>query len=623
MDLFDLAAKIRLDSSDYEKGIEDAEKQGSGFADKLKNGLKTAAVVGGAAITAIGAGAVDLGKKFVNGVSDLAAYGDQIDKNSQKMGISAQAYQEWDFILQHSGSSIDSMTRGMMTLSNKADAGSESFEKLGISTEELATLNKEDLFARTIEGLQQMGEGMDRDAIASELFGGAAKELGPLLNTSAEDVAAMRQQVHELGGVMSDEAVKNAASFQDALQNLQTAFEGIKNGFLGDFLPAFTDVLDGITAVFGGDSDSGVAKINEGISQIVDGLSEKVPAFMDIGFQIIEGLVSAINDNLPLLLEKGMDILLNGVIPGVLENLPLLVETAFSIIGQLVSSIGEALPELIPAAIDMLLQIVDALISNIDLLVDASIQLIMGLVTGLMNALPTLLAKAPVIIESLVSALIRNLPKLISMAPQMIQSVITGLISALPQLIAMAPEIVLSVISGIVSAFGSLFSSGADMIAKVKEGFSKKIGEAKTWGSDMIANFIDGITAKARALIDKVKNLAGEIKSFLGFSEPEKGPLSNFHTYAPDMMNLFMKGIEDNKRRLDQTVAEAFDFGGMISAPTLSAGRAAAAGAASGGGFFGSINLYIDKDTLVASTAPENNRALGRMAELEMRYETA
>lgn len=625
MDLFDLAAKITLDSSGYEEGLTNAESKGSGFAEKLKKGFGTAAKVGGAAIAAVGAGAVDLGKKFVNGVSDLAQYGDQIDKNSQKMGISAQAYQEWDFILQHSGSSIDSMSRGMMTLSNKADEGNEAFQKLGISQEELATLNKEDLFARTIEGLQQMGEGMERDAIASDLFGGAAKELGPLLNTSADDVAAMRQQVNDLGGVMGDDAVKDAAAFQDALQNLTTAFDGLKNGALADFLPAFTSIMDGITAILGGDSASGVGQINEGVDSIVTGLSEKVPAFMDVGFQIIEGLVSAITENLPMLIEKGSEILLTGVIPGIMENLPLLVETAFSIIGQLVSSIGEALPELIPAAIEMLLQLVDGLINNIDLLVDASITLIMGLTEGLMNALPTLIAAAPTIIQSLVSALIRNLPKLISMAPQIIMSIISGLVSALPELIAAAPEIVISIISGIVSAFGSLFSSGADMIAQVKEGFMQKVAEAKTWGSDMISNFINGITAKAQALIQKVKNLAGEIKSFLGFSEPEEGPLSDFHTYAPDMMNLFMKGIEDNKRKLQNTVADAFDFGGLISegsaTRTVSA-RPALAGA-SGGAGFGTVALYIDKDTLVASTAEENDRALGRMTELKMRYEQA
>ncbi len=76
MDLFDIAARITLDTGDYEKKLAGAEKQGSGFADKLKNGLSTAAKVSGAAIAAIGTGAVALGKIFVSGVADVASYGD-------------------------------------------------------------------------------------------------------------------------------------------------------------------------------------------------------------------------------------------------------------------------------------------------------------------------------------------------------------------------------------------------------------------------------------------------------------------------------------------------------------------------------------------------------------------
>ena len=156
MDLFDIAAKISLNTKDFENGLQGANEQGKTFADKLKSGLGTAAKVGGAAIAAIGTGAVALGKKFVDGVSEVAAYGDAIDKNSQKMGISAQAYQEWDFILQHSGSSIDAMSRGMMTLSKQAESNSDAFEKLGITQEDLATLNKEDLFAKTIEDCRRL-----------------------------------------------------------------------------------------------------------------------------------------------------------------------------------------------------------------------------------------------------------------------------------------------------------------------------------------------------------------------------------------------------------------------------------------------------------------------------------
>ena len=51
-------------------------------------------------------------------------------------------------------------------------------------------------------------------------------------------------------------------------------------------------------------------------------------------------------------------------------------------------------------------------------------------------------------------------------------------------------------------------------------------------------------------LVNKVKDIAGPIKSYLGFSEPEKGPLSDFHTYMPDMIDLMKQGIEGNLSKL-------------------------------------------------------------------------
>lgn len=92
--------------------------------------------------------------------------------------------------------------------------------------------------------------------------------------------------------------------------------------------------------------------------------------------------------------------------------------------------------------------------------------------------------------------------------------------------------------------------------------------KALTWGKDLIQNFINGIQAKWQALKDKVSSLAGMVKDYLGFSEPEKGPLSNFHTYAPDMMDLFAKGIKDNEGMLARQIESTFNLQPKIAAAT-------------------------------------------------------
>ena len=101
------------------------------------------------------------------------------------------------------------------------------FEKLGISMEQAKNMSQEDLFGATITALQKMESGTERTALANDLLGKSAMDLGALLNTSAEDTEAMMQQVHDLGGVMSDDAVKASAAYQDSLQNVKTAISGV------------------------------------------------------------------------------------------------------------------------------------------------------------------------------------------------------------------------------------------------------------------------------------------------------------------------------------------------------------------------------------------------------------
>ena len=116
MNIFETFAKIALDTTEYIKGLADAEGKSSSFADKLKSGLKTAADIGVKAIKGVTDGVMQLAKGMADGIMSVASYGDEIDKQSQKLGISAEAYQEWDAVLQHSGTSISVLKQGMEKL---------------------------------------------------------------------------------------------------------------------------------------------------------------------------------------------------------------------------------------------------------------------------------------------------------------------------------------------------------------------------------------------------------------------------------------------------------------------------------------------------------------------------
>ena len=474
MDLFNLFAKITLDTSEYDEGLDSSEKKGKTFAQSLGGGLKTAAKVGGVAIGTIAAGTAALATSMVKGAGEVASYGDNIDKMSQKMGISATAYQEWDAILQHSGTSIDGMQRGMMTLSKAAESGSDAFQKLGLSQEEVASMNQEELFAATIRGLQGMEEGSERTVLAQQLLGGAAKELGALLNTSAEDTEAMRQRVHELGGVMSDEAVKAAAAYQDSLQDMNTSLDGLKRGVFAEFMPGITGVMNGLTDIFGGDTDSGVSKVNDGISDMVKKISDGLPKVLEVGGKIITGLVQAITENLPQIVEQGAAII-EELAVGIVKQLPQLVKSGLEIIVSLADSISESLPELIPTIVDVILEIVDVLTDpeNLKLLIEAAIKLIIALAEGIIKAIPKLLAAAVKLMEELdISA----------------------------------------------AWFNQVKDSGKQIIDRVKDGVTGAFDAFKQSVSEKFATIKDAITAPFESAYEWVKGVVDKLKNIFNFS---------------------------------------------------------------------------------------------------------
>lgn len=221
-----------------------AEKAGEESGGKMSGSL----VKGIAKGSALVAGAVAaVGGAMVGTAAQTAQYGDAIDKASQKLGVSSTFYQEWEAVLQHSGTSMNSMSATFKKLATASQDASKdqvaAFEAIGLSMDEVSSMSTEDLFSSVISGLQGMEEGTERTALATTLLGRGAMEMGALLNTSAEDTQGMIDRVHELGGVMDEAAVKDAAAFQDSLQDMQTSFAGIKNGLAAQLLPSLDEFM--------------------------------------------------------------------------------------------------------------------------------------------------------------------------------------------------------------------------------------------------------------------------------------------------------------------------------------------------------------------------------------------
>lgn len=113
--------------------------------------------------------------------------------------------------------------------------------------------------------------------------------------------------------------------------------------------------------------------------------------------------------------------------------------------------------------------------------------------------------------------------------------------------------------------FDNIKTAVEERISAVKELIVSKMEEAAeyisslpekffNWGADMVQRLIDGIQSKIDAVRAKISELAGLISSYIHFSEPDVGPLSNFHTYMPDMMDELVNGINQGIPRVAQAM---------------------------------------------------------------------
>ena len=518
MNVMDLVAKIGLDNSEFDKNLTSSENKFSGFGKTIASGAKTIGKVGVATFAAVGTAITGATTALIKNAGETAAYADQIDKASQKLGFSAEAYQEWDFILQHSGSSIDSVKGAMIKLQKAAEGGGEAFEKLGINQEEFLSMSNEQQFETAIQALQGVEDETERARLAQDMFGKSYMELMPLINTSAEETAAMKDQVHELGGVMSDDAVKAGAAYQDSLKNLQTAFTGLKNNMMGEFLPGITTVMDGLTALLSGD-ESGIGKIKEGINSLASTITKVLPQAIQTVSGIAEALLSAlpqvidvIGQELPGILERAIPLLINALVSladAVVEAIPKIMDA----IEKNINVISDGLTKIMTAIGQIFLKLVPKLLP---VMLKVAVQLIKELAKGFSQNASEVIRTIVELIDLIVKELTNpeTLSTILSCGLQIILAIAQGILDNLPQILESLLTVITNILGWFVTEGGPMILAGAgDMFEMIGEGILKawdfvtqKLGEffGKILGSEGIGGWGTNLLQKGKEAFENI-----------------------------------------------------------------------------------------------------------------------
>lgn len=565
---------------------EEAGKQAKESEGNWKGLGDTVAAVGAAMAAAAAAAAaaiVSAGKALADFAVSGAAYADDLLTMSTVTGMSTEKLQELQYAADLVDVSVDTITGSMkknLASMSKAQKGNEAtaaaYEKLGVAVTDANGNLRDDetVYWELINALGQVEDETQRDVLAMELLGKSASDLNPLIEAGADKMAELAEDAHKAGYVLDNETLDAFGEFDDQLRKLDKGAEAAKNAMGTILLPVLTDLAgDGVDLL--GQFTNGILDANGDISkmgevidtvlpQVLDSIMAYLPELLDLAISIITAIADSLIANIDVIIDAATDIvfaLFDGIMEnlpkiidaavnlivtlaqGLIDNLPTIVEGGIGLILAVVKGLTDALPELIPATVDAVLTIVDTLIDNLDMLIDAAIQLIIALAGGLIEALPRLIEKAPEIVINLSQAIIKAAPKLLDAALQLI----------------------LKLSEGLASFFYKLTEKGREIVDSIWQGFKEKIDNATQWGKDLMDNLSSGIDARWNNLKNKVSNVAQTITDFLGFSEPKEGPLSNFHTYAPDMIDLFIHGLQQGQRRLQTQLSETFNPAGLAA----------------------------------------------------------
>lgn len=467
MDVFDLFAKISLDSSEYEKGLKNAKSSASGLTGLFGK---------------VGSAASTVGKGIFNVATNVA----KVSVAATTAG--AAAVSALTTLAVNSYADYEQLVGGVETLyKTSADKvqqyAADAYKTAGLSANEY--MNTATTFAA---------------ALVSSL-GGDTEQAAELANTAIGD---MSDNANKMGTDM--ESIQNAYngfSKQDytMLDNLKLGYGGTKqemqrllddanklNAAQGNYtkysIDSYADVVSAIhdvqnaMGITGTTSKEASTTIQGSVnatksawSNLVTGIADDNANFEQLISNFVDSATTAASNILPRIEAalNGAAKLIESLVPPIMAELPSLIETV--------------LPQLAQSAVNIVQTLVTGISANAAQLIDSAIQIITVLGNGIYQMLPTVAQSALQIVLTLVSKLNENLPQMLDTAGQMLIAFVEGVSEHLPDIMLAAASIV-----------ETLLTYFIEHLPDIVEG-------AMQMGDAVIDGIIDGISAAWDSLV--------------------------------------------------------------------------------------------------------------------------
>ena len=317
MNVFELFAVLTLQKDDYNKGLDEAEKQSNTWGDKIKGIMQNKAVM---AFGLVAKAVVEVSKKINQLMLDTMNYADTVGDLAAKYGLSTDAISEMQYIADQSSTSVEGLTSAMTMLLNRAKENGDGFKELGVDVYDANGNLKQmdELFYETIGALNAIESDGEKSRLMLETFGRSAMTVGEVVRKSSEELAQMRQEAHELGVVMNEETINFASDMNDRIAVLklqgQSALASMVAGApdaeekLQNFIDNVLEMLDGYIPTFANFSIRLLLQVAIGLIRTAPSLAIEILTAIqdaifgmdwfqfgvDLGKSILEGLLNII-----------------------------------------------------------------------------------------------------------------------------------------------------------------------------------------------------------------------------------------------------------------------------------------------------------------------------------------
>ena len=234
-----LGVVLGLNTAEFQAGIKTA-MQG---LDKLVNALPKI----GIAAAAAGTGLAILVKK---GIDEL----DKLDEVSQKLGITVESLSSLGKVAKIEGMNIDELANSLVKLTRtigEANTGSEAaahaFKSMGLDPSTFK--NSEDALLQISDKFSQYRDGLNKTALAIELFGKSGAAMIPFLNQGSDAIKQIRSELDSYGNA-STKAAAEAAEFNDRINKMGIVANSLFQKFVSELLPVLNNFSQALFDTF-------------------------------------------------------------------------------------------------------------------------------------------------------------------------------------------------------------------------------------------------------------------------------------------------------------------------------------------------------------------------------------